>query len=90
VPQCEAALGRLDLRLVVNQARRPEDARLADDIARIVRAHFGLRMESPGALDYDLAAWQSVANRKILLEDFPQSAVAQGIVRLGEKLLGAP
>jgi flagellar biosynthesis protein FlhG len=89
VPRCEAALEGLDLRLVVNQARRPEDARLAEDIARIVRSHFGLRMESLGALDYDSAAWRSVASRKILLEDFPQSAVAQGIVRLGEKLLGA-
>ncbi len=88
-PQCEAALEGFDLRLVVNQARRPEDARLAEDIARIVRSHFGLRMESLGTLDYDSAVWQSVANRKILLEDFPQSAAAQGIVRLGEKLLGA-
>jgi len=73
-------------RLVVNQARTPQDAELGDGVVSAWRKYFGLHMDYLGHIPHDDAMWRTVRARRPLLLDRPDSGVARSFASIAERL----
>jgi flagellar biosynthesis protein FlhG len=80
-------LASFRMRLVVNQARTPQDLLVGDAVVGAWRKFFGLEMEFLGAIRYDDEAWKAVRKRRPLLLEQPDSEAGQGLTRIAERLL---
>lgn len=72
-------LDNLDLGLVINQARTPEEHLLGRSISEACRKYLGVKMRYLGAIPYDDAVWQAVRRRRPIMADAPTSHAAQHI-----------
>jgi len=75
-------------RLVVNQARTPQDAELGQAVVAAWRKYFGLHMDYLGHIPHDDAMWRTVRARRPLLVDRPDSGVARSFAAIADRLEG--
>jgi flagellar biosynthesis protein FlhG len=80
------ALDSFRIRLVVNQARGPQDAQVGLAVAGAWKRFFGLSMDYLGAIHYDDAAWMAVRKRRPLLLEKPDSVASQSLRRIADEL----
>jgi flagellar biosynthesis protein FlhG len=67
--------------VLVNQTRSQADIDLGRAMEIASQRYFGFNSAYIGYLNYDEAAWKSLRNKRLLLQDFPQSLIAR---RLGD------
>ena len=79
-PMAAALSGRF-LGLLVNQTRSQADIEMGKAMEIAAQRYFGFTAGCLGYLNYDEAAWRSLRNKRLLLQDFPHSLIAR---RLGE------
>jgi flagellar biosynthesis protein FlhG len=82
----QSELDRLDLGLVINQARTPEEHLLGRSIGEACRKYLGIKVRYLGAIPYDDAVWQAVRKRRPIMADAPASAAAQHIRHIVQNL----
>jgi len=81
-----AELLRFPLKLIVNQARTPEELRLGVAISDACRKYFGVTLEFLGAIPYDDAVWRSVRRRRPVVLDSPNSQASAAIRSITEAM----
>ncbi|HEY7725491.1 MAG TPA: P-loop NTPase [Anaeromyxobacteraceae bacterium] len=74
-------------RLVVNQARTPQDAELGHAVVGAWKKYFGLGMDYLGHIEYDDSMWRTVRARRPLLLERPDSPAAQSFARIAARLV---
>jgi flagellar biosynthesis protein FlhG len=79
-PMAAALSGRF-LGLLINQTRSQADIEMGKAMEIAAQRYFGFTAGCLGYLNYDEAAWRSLRNKRLLLQDFPHSLIAR---RLGE------
>jgi len=79
-------------RLIVNQARTPQDGELGRAVVAAWKKYFGLGMDYLGSIEHDEAMWRTVRARKPLLLERPEApaarsfaAIADGLVALDDR-----
>jgi len=83
----EQALGGFHPWVIVNQARTRADFDVGPTVAAAWKKFFGLELGYLGAVNHDDSVWQAVRARKSLLDLFPESAAATGLLRVAENLI---
>lgn len=85
--------GRRDLRLIVNQVNRPGEGRtIRGQLQQVVDRYVTPGLESPvklgfvGEIPADSAVREAVRRRQLLVEVFPGSPAAQGVVAAATRL----
>lgn len=71
-----AMMGR-KLGFLVNQVRSQKDIDIANSMAQISKNYFGWKTVPLGFMNYDEAAWKALRNRKLIVQDFPQSMISK-------------
>lgn len=74
-------------RVVVNQARTPQDLELGRSVVTAFRRYFGLNMDYIGAIDYEDDVWRTVRARRPLLLESPGSRAARAFGQIVDELL---
>lgn len=74
-------------RLVVNQARTPQDADIGRAVVAAWRKYFGLEMDYLGHIQYDDEMWRTLRARRPLLVERPDAPVAKAFGGLVDTLL---
>ena len=74
-------------RLVVNQARTPQDVDIGNAVVTAWRKYFGLEMDYLGPIDYDDEMWKTVRARRPLLVEQPACRAARAFGRIVDGLL---
>jgi len=74
-------------RLVVNQARTPQDADIGQAVVAAWRKYFGLEMDYLGHIDYDDEMWRAVRARRPLLVERPDVPSARAFGAIVDALL---
>ena len=80
-------LGRMPLKLVVNQARLPEEYQLGNAMTAACRKYLGISMEFLGTIPYDQAVWESIRERRPVVDYDSEAAASQSLCDIGEILL---
>jgi flagellar biosynthesis protein FlhG len=73
-------------RLVVNQARTPQDAEVGRAVVGAWRKYFGLEMDYLGYIDYDDDMWRAVRARRPLLVERPGVGAARAFATIADAL----
>jgi flagellar biosynthesis protein FlhG len=76
-------------RLVVNQARTPEDAGLGLGVAAAWRRHFGIDMDLLGTVEYDDDVWRAARERRPLLLARSEGRAARSLARIATRIQAA-
>jgi flagellar biosynthesis protein FlhG len=71
-----AMMGR-KLGFLVNQIRTQKDIDIAKSMAQISKNYFGWKTVALGFMNYDESAWKSLRNKKLIVQDFPQSMISK-------------
>lgn len=74
-------------RLVVNQARTPQDAEIGRAVVAAWRKYFGLEMDYLGFIAYDDEMWRAVRARRPLLVERPDVETAKAFASIADGLL---
>lgn len=74
------------LGVVMNQVRTNADAEIGSSITQISQKYFGFGAEYLGSAIFDDVVWKSLRNRRPVCVDFPDSAVAQGLMNIAKSL----
>lgn len=74
-------------RLVVNQARTPQDAEIGKAIVAAWRKYFGLEMDYLGHIQHDDEMWRSLRARRPLLVARPDAPAALAFAGIADALL---
>ncbi len=74
-------------RLVVNQARTPQDADVGQAVVAAWRKYFGLEMDFLGTIAYDDEMWRAVRARRPLLLERPDMSSARSFATVADSLL---
>jgi len=74
-------------RLVVNQARTPQDAEIGLAVVAAWRKYFGLEMDLLGTISYDDEMWRAVRARRPLLVGRPDVPSARAFAAIADALL---
>ncbi len=74
-------------RLVVNQARTPQDVDVGVAVVAAWRKYFGLEMDYLGYIAYDDEMWRAVRARRPLLVERPDVAAAKAFAAIADSLL---
>jgi flagellar biosynthesis protein FlhG len=74
-------------RLVVNQARTPQDSEIGLAVVAAWRKYFGLEMDYLGYIHYDDEMWRAVRARRPLLVERPDVAAARCFAGLADALV---
>ncbi len=82
----KSELARFPLKLVVNQARTPEEHKLGFAICDACRKYFGIPMEFLGAVPYDDAVWRAVRRRRPVVLDSPDAEASRSIREVARAL----
>lgn len=75
-----------NLGVVMNQVRTQADAEIGSSITQISQRYFGFGAEYLGSAIFDDVAWKSLRNRRPVCVDFPDSAVAQGLMNIARTM----
>ncbi|MCX6126185.1 MAG: hypothetical protein NTV34_15745, partial [Proteobacteria bacterium] len=67
--------------ILINQTRSQADSDIGKAMEMAAQRYFGFTSQMLGSLNYDEAAWKSLRNKRLLLQDFPQALISR---RLGE------
>ncbi len=73
-------------RLVVNQARTPQDAEVGAAVVAAWRKFFGLEMDYLGHVQYDDEMWRRARARRLLLAESPATPAARSFARIADRL----
>jgi flagellar biosynthesis protein FlhG len=73
-------------RLVVNQARTPQDAEIGSAVVAAWRKFFGLEMDYLGHIQYDDEMWRNQRARRPLLVQSPGAPAAKSFARIADRL----
>jgi len=73
-------------RLIVNQARTPQDVEVGNAVVAAWRKFFGLEMDYLGHVDYDEQMWRAVRARKPLLLQHLAGKGAASFARIADRL----
>ncbi len=87
-PQLAEEMTRFAPRLIVNQARRPEDRTLGDRMATACRDFFGADVICAGHIQNDDRVLQAIQARRPALDMFPESPFAMSLQSTIMRLLG--
>jgi flagellar biosynthesis protein FlhG len=82
-------IGRLSLKLIVNQARTQTDIDIGFSMKIICKKYFGINLDYIGHLEYDATVWQSVKKRRPLLMEFPNSGLVTNFDRIVHRLINS-
>jgi flagellar biosynthesis protein FlhG len=74
-------------RLVVNQARTPQDADVGPAVIAAWRKYFGLEMDFLGTISYEDEVWRAVRSRRPLLVEKPDALAARSVAAIADALL---
>ncbi len=74
-------------RLIVNQARTPQDADIGQAVVAAWRKYFGLQMDYLGHIQYDDEMWHAVRARRPLLVERPDAPAARAFALIADALL---
>jgi flagellar biosynthesis protein FlhG len=74
-------------RLVVNQARTPQDAEIGPAVVSAWRKYFGLEMDYLGAIAYEDDMWRAVRQRQALLVAHPEVPAGRAFEAVATRLL---
>jgi flagellar biosynthesis protein FlhG len=74
-------------RLVVNQARTPQDADIGRAVVAAWRKYFGLEMDYLGFINYDDEMWRTLRARRPFLLERPDSPAAKAFATVVDGLL---
>ena len=74
-------------RLVVNQARTPQDVDVGVAVVAAWRKYFGLEMDYLGYIAYDDEMWRAVRARRPLLVERPEVPAARAFAAIADSLL---
>lgn len=74
-------------RLVVNQARTPQDVDVGVAVVAAWRKYFGLEMDYLGYIAYDDEMWRAVRARRPLLVERPDVPAAKAFAAIADSLL---
>lgn len=74
-------------RLVVNQARTPQDAELGRAVVAAWKKYFGLSMDYLGCIEHDEGMWKTVRARKPLLIERPDAPAARSFAAIADSLI---
>jgi len=83
----EEEIRHTSVRLLINQIRTPEDAQLGANMRSVCNKYFGISVDVLGQIPYDNLVWQAVRKRQPLLLTSPESAAAQALRLIAEKLV---
>jgi flagellar biosynthesis protein FlhG len=72
-------------RLVVNQARTPQDAEVGHAVVAAWRKFFGLRMDYLGHVEHDQELWRAQRARRALVQA-PDSAASRAFAHIADRL----
>lgn len=73
-------------RLIVNQARTPEDESMGPAVVAAWRKFFGLGMDYLGCVPHDAEMWRAMRARRPLLVHAPEAPAARSFDRIAEGL----
>jgi flagellar biosynthesis protein FlhG len=73
-------------RLIVNQARVPEDAEMGAGVVAAWRRHFGIEMDLLGTVEYDDEVWRAVRSRRPLLVAHPEGTAARSLAAIASRI----
>lgn len=73
-------------RLLVNQARTPQDAEVGSAVVAAWRKFFGLEMDYLGHVPYDGELWRSARARRVLVDRAPAAAAARSFASIADRL----
>lgn len=82
-----AQLAAFRPRLVVNQARTPQDAEIGNAVVAAWRKYFGLEMDYLGFIHYDDEMWRAVRARRPLLVERPDVPAARCFAGVADALV---
>jgi flagellar biosynthesis protein FlhG len=85
----QGEMGRLQPRIIINQARSAEERQLGDQIALACRHFFNINVEAIGAIDYDERVYASVQNMKPALQEEGESGFVMAIHDIARNLLSS-
>lgn len=74
-------------RLVVNQARTPQDQEIGLAVIAAWRKYFGLEMDLLGTISYEDEMWRAVRARRPLLVDRPDAPAGRAFAAIADALL---
>jgi flagellar biosynthesis protein FlhG len=74
-------------RLVVNQARTPQDGEIGRAVVAAWRKYFGLEMDYLGFIQYDDEMWRTLRARRPLLIERPDAPAAKAFATIVDGLL---
>ncbi|MCB0394132.1 MAG: P-loop NTPase [Bdellovibrionales bacterium] len=83
----EEAVRKLDIRVVINQVRTPDDVEVGNSVEQICKLYFGLNTKFTGYLDYDNAVWQSLRKRQPLILECPKSHLVTQLREITNRLI---
>lgn len=83
----EEEIRATSVRLLINQIRTPEDAQLGANMRSVCAKYFGISVDVLGQIPYDNLVWQAVRKRQPLLLASPESAAAQALRLIAERLV---
>lgn len=87
VSQIGAALMGRAVGFAVNQVRCQKDIDVGRSMELIGERYFGFQSRYCGYLNYDDAAWKSLRNRRLLVQDFPHSVLSRRLTELARSVL---
>ncbi len=74
-------------KLVVNQVRSKDDVALGFSMRSSCSKYFGIQVEYLGFVEFDNNVWQCTKRKRPLMLEYPHSASARCIERVGQNLL---
>lgn len=74
-------------RLIVNQARTPQDGEVGTAVVAAWRKFFGLHMDYLGAIPHDPDLWRTARARRPLLAQTPASPPARALAAIADRLV---
>ncbi len=79
---------KIDVKLVVNQAERPEEgAAVAERIGTTARDFLGLRVEHVGTIPRDPYVWQAVRTKVPFILGYPNAPASKAVHSIAQRLL---
>lgn len=76
-------------RLIVNQARYPEDDRLGPSMASVCRKHLGIDVDCLASIQYEDVVWQAQRRKKPFMLVFPDSKAGRSLEQAAIHLLSS-
>ena len=86
-PILQRAMTRMPLKLLVNQARLPNEYQLGNAMTAACRKYLGISMEFLGTIPYDQVVLESIRARRPVVDYDSEAIVSQSLCDIGATLL---